>query len=427
MIVRRTYPELSENHILPLCATLRVYDRNRRFARYNDSKKHIVFPNGSRILFRYCEKDKDAERFQGTEVDVLFVDEATHQSEPRIKKLSACVRGVNSYPKRVYYTCNPGGEGHAWVKRLFIDRRFKAGEKPEEYEFIQSLVLDNKALMDAQPEYVEQLKSLPPKLRDAWLYGRWDLFEGQVFEEFTDDPEHYQDRCWTHVIDPFKVPDTWRIYRGFDWGYTKPFSCAWYAVDHDGRVYRIREYYGCQKDMSTHESIPNEGLKMTAGEVAEGIKQIESVDPNLKGKQIIGIADPAIFDKSTGVSIAEEMEKHRIYWEPGDHTRIAGKMQCHYRLAFDENGIPMFYVFKDNTDFIRTIPSLIYDEKKVEDINTEQEDHIYDEWRYVMMENPISARQTLPEQMKQPEWDPLDLYKDKINEMKAQKNFWATV
>lgn len=427
MIIRRTYPELLENHIQPLCSMLHVYDQPGKFARYNDSKKHITFPNGSRILFRYCEKDKDAERFQGIEVDVLFIDEATHQSEERVKKLNACIRGVNNFPKRVYYTCNPGGEGHAWVKRLFIDKRYKAGEKPEEYEFIQSLVLDNKALMDAQPEYVEQLKSLPPKLRDAWLYGRWDIFEGQVFEEFTDDPEHYHDRLWTHVIEPFKVPETWRIYRGFDWGYTKPFSCAWYAVDHDGRIYRIREYYGCQKDMSTHESIPNEGLKMTAGEVAEGIRQIEAADPNLQGKTIIGIADPAIFDKSTGVSIAEEMEKHRVYWEPGDHTRIAGKMQCHYRLAFDEHGVPMFYVFSDCTDFIRTIPTLIYDERKVEDINTEQEDHIYDEWRYVMMENPISARPQIPEAAAVPKWDPLDLYKDKIEEMKAQNSFWASM
>ena len=114
MIIRKTYPELQENHIIPLCEMLGCYaDGSERIASYNDGKKHIVFPNGSRILFRYCDNDKDALRFQGTEVDVLFVDEATQQSEEKMEKLRACVRGVNDFPKRVYYTCNPGGEGHA--------------------------------------------------------------------------------------------------------------------------------------------------------------------------------------------------------------------------------------------------------------------------------------------------------------------------
>ena len=132
MIIRKTYPELQENHIIPMCQMLNCYatDRKDRIATYNDSKKHITFPNGSRILFRYCDNEKDAERFQGTEVDVLFIDEATHQSEEKMKKLTACVRGVNEFPKRIYYTCNPGNEGHGWVKRLFIDRQFRDNERP---------------------------------------------------------------------------------------------------------------------------------------------------------------------------------------------------------------------------------------------------------------------------------------------------------
>ena len=135
LIVRKTYPELLENHINPMITMLHCYDEDKkqRLASYNDQKKQLTFPNGSRILFRYCDNDKDADRFQGTEVDVLFVDEATQQSEERMDKLNACVRGVNEFPKRVYYTCNPGGEGHAWVKRLFIDRAFKETERPEEY------------------------------------------------------------------------------------------------------------------------------------------------------------------------------------------------------------------------------------------------------------------------------------------------------
>jgi phage terminase large subunit len=173
MVVRKTYPELTENHIKPLVETLRCYhpDKEQRLAAYNDSKKEITFPNGSTILFKYCDTDKDAERFQGTEIDVLFIDEATHQSEERFKKLIACVRGVNDFPKRIYLTCNPGGVGHQWVKRLFIDRKYQPGENADEYMFIKSSVFDNKALLESNPDYVKQLESLPPKLKRAWLDG----------------------------------------------------------------------------------------------------------------------------------------------------------------------------------------------------------------------------------------------------------------
>ena len=151
MIIRKTYPELTENHINPMIEMLKCYhpEKKERIATYNDAKKNIVFPNGSRILFRYCDNEKDAERFQGTEVDVLFIDEATHQSETKFKKLSACVRGVNDFPKRIYLTCNPGNEGHQWVKRLFIDRKYNTGENPDDYMFIKSLVTDNVALMQS--------------------------------------------------------------------------------------------------------------------------------------------------------------------------------------------------------------------------------------------------------------------------------------
>ena len=190
MIVRRTYGELRANHIVPLCALLRCGEEGaRRLAVYNDTKKELAFPNGSRILFRYCDTDRDADRFQGTEVDVLFVDEATQQPEETVKKLTACVRGVNSFPKRVYYTCNPGGVGHGWVKRLFLERRFRPGERPEDYVFIPSRVTDNLALMRADPEYLRRLEALPEKLREAWLNGNWDVFEGQFFEEFRTSPD----------------------------------------------------------------------------------------------------------------------------------------------------------------------------------------------------------------------------------------------
>lgn len=386
MIVRKTYGELQENHIIPLCQMLNCYgSRRERLASYNDSKKHIKFPNGSRILFRYCDKLKDAERFQGTEVDVLFVDEATHQSEEKIEKLNACVRGYNDFPKRTYYTCNPGGEGHQWVKRLFIDRKYRAEEDPAEYTFIQSLVTDNLALLEKDPRYMRRLKALPPKLRKAWLEGDWNIFEGQFFEDFYDREEHYLDRQWTHVVEPFEIPEGWRIYRSFDWGYAKPFSCGWWAVDYEGTIYRILELYGCTET-------PNEGLKWTPEQVFSEIHRIETEHRWLAGRQIQGVADPAIWDAETGESLAERAEKHQVYFDKGDHKRLPGWMQVHYRLAFDENGFPMMYVFKNCRAFIRTIPLLQYDEHKPEDLDTGGEDHVADEVRYFCMSRPIEPR-----------------------------------
>ena len=370
MIIRKTYGELRENHIIPLCETLHVHDPdpNKRLARYNDSKKDITFPNGSRIIFRYCDTDASVEGLQGTEVDCLFVDEATLQPEEHMKKINATVRGVNEFPKRTYYTCNPNGAGLQWFKRIFIDRKFKDGENPDDYIFIQSLVTDNDALMKSNPDYIRELEALPPKVRDAWLYGKWDAFEGQVFEEWRDDPNHYIDRKWTHVIQPFQIPDDWRIYRGYDWGYSKPFAVSWYAVDHNNIMYNIEEFYGCTQTA-------NEGVRYEPRKIAECIKEIESTNINLKGRQIIGIADPAIFDEQKGESIAQMMEREGVYHEPADHTRLAGLMQCHYRLAFNDRGIPKFYVFTNCKHFIRTVPLLIYDDKKVEDIDTDMEDH----------------------------------------------------
>ena len=379
-IVRKTYPELTANHIKPLTKEIQ-----KEMARYNDSKKEFRFVNGSEIIFRYLDTDKDLDRFQGTEFDILFLDEATQFSEDQYKMLIACVRGVNDFPKRVYITCNPGGVGHQWVKRLFIDRSYNTGEEPEEYSFIQAGVRDNKALMEMQPDYIKQLEALPPKIREAWLNGSWDVYMGQFFEDFYNFPDHYADRVGTHVIDPFEIPDGWKIYRSFDWGYNKPFSCGWWAVDYDGVAYRILELYGCDKT-------PNEGVKWTPPKVFSEIHRIETEHRWLAGKKIIGIADPAIWDAETGESIADVAAKHQVFFTPGDNKRIPGWMQVHYRLAFDDNGFPMMYVFSNCKAFIRTIPLLQYDEHKPEDLDTDGEDHVADEVRYFCMSRPIKPR-----------------------------------
>ena len=422
MIVRKTYPELEANHIKQLREELQTGhpEKAKRFASYNDAKKEITFPNGSQILFRYCDAEKDVDRFQGTEVDILYIDESTQMSQEQITKIDACVRGVNNFPKRTYLTCNPGGKSHAWHKRLFIDKRFEGPEQPEDYVFIPARVTDNSALMAADPKYIETLRALPKRLRDMWLDGSWDVFAGQFFEEFRVDPE--PDKClvagitaeeakkqrrWVHVIDPidesYGVPPGWTIMRSYDFGYNKPFSLAWWAVDYDGVLYRILELYGCTGE-------PNEGVRWTPDEQFRRVREVEQTHPWLRGRKIHdGVADPAIWDASRGESIAETAERYGIYFDKGDHQRMAGWMQCHYRLQFDENGYARCYIFKNCDAFIRTIPLLLYDETHPEDLDTDGEDHVADEWRYLCMTRPVTP--VLPVKQKTLVFDPLNQIK----------------
>ncbi len=413
LIVRRTYPELVNNHINQLREEL------NGIARYNKSEKIFTFPNGSTIKFGYCNNDKDLDQYQGAEYDVIFLDEATQLQEMWIKKITACVRGVNDFPKRIYYTCNPGGASHGYIKRLFIDKQYESGEVAEDYEFIQALVTDNKALMERQPDYIKQLEALPPKLREAWLYGRWDIFEGQFFEDFRPTPdidlchkagitveEALEQRRFTHVIEPFDLNSGecrgWNIMRSYDFGYNKPFSLGYWAVDYDGTLYRIMEMYGCT-------ATPNEGVKWSPDEQFRRIRDFEREHPWLKNRKIVdSVADPAIWDSSRGESIAETAERYGIYFTPGDHERIPGWMQVHYRLQFDDNGYPRMYVFNNCKAFIRTMPLMMYSETKPEDIDTTLEDHCPDEVRYMCMSRPVSP--IIPQKRKPIVSDPLNQF-----------------
>ena len=223
-----------------------------------------------------------------------------------------------------------------------------------------------------------------------------------MFSEFTDDPTHYADRRFTHVIPAFDVPREWRVYRSYDFGYAKPFSCGWWAVDHDGVLYRILELYGCT-------STPNEGVLWTPDRQFAEIRRIENEHPYLRGRDITGVADPAIWDASRGESVYETALKYRLYFQRGDNRRVAGWMQVHYRLAFDNEGYPGMYVFDTCRGFLRTVPALLYSDTDAEDVDTRQEDHIADETRYFCMSRPVAPRRTAPAAL--PQDDPLDLRK----------------
>lgn len=406
LIVRRTYPELLGNHINTMTEQL------AGIAKYNKQEKTLFFTTGSTIKFDYCASDADLMHYQGQEYDVVFIDEATNFTDHQLDVFLACVRGVNKFPKRIYYTCNPGGPGHQYIKRLFVDRNFLPSEKPSEYVFYQALPQDNTALMLTQPDYISQLERLPSKLRDAWLYGKWDVFEGQFFEDFIINPssdavkatrlpaETLRERhLWCHVIKQFEtIPGEWQIYRGFDWGYSKPFATVYMACDWDGRLYQFAEFYGCTGD-------PNEGVKWDADRVFREMREFENTHPLLKGRSINGIADPSMWDKSRGVPIADMGIPHGILFTPGDNKRIPGWMQFHYRLAFDKSGRSMYYVTENCKHTIRTIPLQMYDETHVEDLDTDMEDHLCDAIRYVFMARPLSAQRA--EELKEIHFDPL--------------------
>lgn len=407
LILRRTFPELNRSLIL---VSLAIYPKEA--ARYNDSIKRWKFINGSVIEFGYCEAEKDVYRYQGAEYDVIRFDELTHFTQTQYSYLISRVRGVNNFPKMMKSSTNPGGVGHAWVKERFID-----GYTPDKvhtdalgrrFLFLPSLVQDNKFLMESDPEYIKRLEQLPEKERKALLYGDWDIFEGQVFAEWRNDRRGYKTRKGSHVIEPFRIPKEWRRFRAFDFGYAKPFAVLWFAVDYDGRAYLYRELYGCTGE-------PDVGIKWTAQQIAREIRKIE--DSEEKGQHIIGIADPAIWNKtgSQDGSIADMMQAEGVYFEKGNHDRLAGKMQVHYRLAMDEEGLPMLYVFETCRNTIRTLPLLQYDDLRPEDVDTKQEDHIFDSIKYFLMANPIPPRIHVKPKEKpfnplEPEPDPMTKY-----------------
>ena len=413
LILRKTFPQLAEL----IDKSLNYYPMAFPGARYNSSSHTWTFPSGAKIIFGSMQYTKDRLKYQGQAYDFVAFDELTHFSWEEYSYLFSRCR-PNGPGTRCYIrsTANPGGVGHGWVKERFItagkpmvpvweDIRWRDPTGKEYCEkrsriFVPSSVFDNPALLQNDPDYITRLASMPEAERKALLYGDWDTFSGQVFTEWRNDSEHYLDRVNTHVIAPFKVPDTWSIWCGMDWGYSKPFSVGWYAVDHERRLYRIREYYGCT-------GTPNMGVKLEPSEVARQIRRIEAEDPNLKGRTIHRVGDPAIWGSDGTESIGALFERERVFFEKGDHARIDGKMQVHHRLAFDENGWPMLYVFNTCKHVIRTVPNLVYDETDVEDIDTDGEDHIYDELRYVCMKNPIAPR---PRKVDEPKpYDPLDL------------------
>lgn len=409
---RRTFRELEDTLIRNAGEII-----PKAVGRYVGSQHVYKLANGSQIHFCHCQNEKDVYQYLGAEIHWLYIDELTTFTKFIYDTLLTRLRANRKLGIVPVVRCasNPGSIGHTWVKAKFVDAG-EYGEIIREYQYSDTLkkeicrtVQYIPALATENPHigenYIAELEKKPEAVRRAYLNGDWDAFDGQVFAEYRDAPEHYDDMKWTHVIPDFIPPAHWPRYVSLDWGYSKPFSVGVWAVDEKGVLYRYKELYGCKRGES------NVGVCWTNAQIGRGIASL--MKPEFENNLYVqGIADPALWDESRNVKIIEDIENAiresggaSVYFERGDHARIDGKMQMHYRLAFDEGGQPMIRVTESCAAFRRTIPYLVYDAIKVEDIDSSGEDHVYDETRYMLMARPIAARTT--EKPKKRAYDPL--------------------
>jgi len=398
--------------------------------KWAEQKKTFTAPNGATLKFRPLERDSDAEKYMGMEFTDLYFEELTNWADPKpINRLRSTLRSAAGVPCQFHATCNPGGPGHQWVKAWIVDP-CPAGYKTliDEFGgariFIPAKVSDNRALMEADPDYTTRIRQSGSKeLVKAWLDGDWNIVEGAFFD------------CWCPqmVHKPFLVPKDWARIVSFDWGSAKPFSTGWWAIVTDdyltpegvllprGYALRYREWYGVKYEGG--EVKPDLGLKMSAEAIGDGIRKRTHEDINA------WVADPAIFKEDGGPSQAERMG---LKFRAADNTRIArlghmgGWDQMRSRMVgtrshgengqLQDDGVPMIGCFDTCVDSIRTIPALQHDANKPEDLDTASEDHAADEWRYFCMSRPIRARQKTAEVV---QLDPWGRRKQPVNNWKT--------
>jgi hypothetical protein len=377
-----------------------------------ESRSCFTWPSGAVLYFRFLDRDADADLYQGHSYTRVYVEELTQFPDPRaVDKLKATLRSPHGAPCGFRATCNPGGVGHNWVKARYIDAGpntiveesftdpFTGRKLTLSRVFIPAKLADNPRLLANDPDYVARLQlSGSKELVRAWLEGDWNVIHGAFFDKWSE----------RNIITPFAAPSFWLRFRSFDWGFAAPFSCGWWVVPSDpwptangviprGAMIRYREWYG-------QGARTGEGLRLTAEEVGAGIAEREAGE-----KIAFGVADPSIFRQDGGPSIGERLRRMGLYWRPGDNTRVgragalSGWDQMRARIAGGEEG-PMLYVFDTCRDFIRTVPVLQHDPERLEDLDTNAEDHIADETRYACLSRPLPAPPP-PEPPERPEWD----------------------
>ncbi|MEE0840031.1 MAG: phage terminase large subunit [Acutalibacteraceae bacterium] len=360
LLLRRTYKDLERNHVRVLDPML------KGLARYSRQEKCFYFPNGSILEFGYCASESDVLQYQGQEYDIIFIDEATQFTEFQFETLTACVRGANNFPKRMYLTCNPGGVGHEWVKRLFVSRKYRETENPDDYEFISATVFDNKVLLDNDPGYVNMLNNLSEGLRQAWRDGNWDMLAGQYFSEF--------DRN-VHVIEPFSIPENWKRYRTIDYG-LDCLACLWIAIDERGDYYVYREYAESDKVIS------------------QGAEEIRALTDAENIFYTVAPDDLWARSQETAKSKADIFRENGLSLLKGNRNREAGWLAIKELLTV-KNGESRLKIFSTCVDLIECLPALQRDAKKPTDCMTEPHDitHLPDALRYFCLQYTTPAKE----------------------------------
>lgn len=382
IIFRRTYPKLSE-----------LIDRAHQFFPYLGAKwmakdYRWVFPSGASIKFAHCQNEEDKYIYQGHEYHFMGFDQLEEFTESIYMFLVAQVRNPpEGVYKQIASTANPGGIGHAWVFRRFmvdpatneevppgfvIKERFalpfdiagkhlKGDLLTRSRVFIPANVYDNKILLNNDPGYLTNLMQLPEQERKALLEGDWHVFAGQYFKEWS---------IARHVIDPVPIPPNWLRFRCMDFGSTAPLAFYWGAVDEQGNVYIYREYYKAG---------------FTARQHAKQILEMQPEDEHY----VFTSVDPSIFSKNgQDYPISQVMmEEGLTGLEPATNDRLSGWQELRWRLSFNDSTgkQPNIFFFKTCINAIRTIPGLIHDTHKPEDLNTDGEDHAADAIRYGLM------------------------------------------
>ena len=366
LFVRREYPELEQTAILPMRRMI-----PEGIASYNGSLRMFFFPNGSVIKFGHLGSG-DQEEYQGQEWDWIFLDEATQFTEQQFLVLGACLRGASEVPRRLYLTCNPGGIGHLWVKRLFVDRDFRNGERPEDYTFIPATVEDNPHLLRSSPEYVRQLDLLPEDVRRAWRFGDWDALAGSFFPEF---------RRETHVVPPITdIPPNWKRYRALDYGLDM-LACLWVARDPEGRSYVYRE-------------VQCPGLIVSRA--AELIRSLTPADEVIEAN----LAPPDLWStqKDSGRTMAQVFAENGVPLLKAANQRVQGWMALKELLRVRADGRPGLLVGADCAGLIRNLPALQHDKTNPSDCATEPHviTHICDAARYYAVSETLCGEAILP-------------------------------
>jgi len=386
LFLRRTFAELEASIIRPMLNELPAGTYE-----YNSSKHLMRFPNGSTLNFSHCQHEEDVRKHQGVEYDLIAIDELTHFTEFQYSFLLSRLRTTkpNIVPNFIS-AGNPGGVGHVWVKRLWIDRNFKGKERPQDYAFIPARIYDNHYLTDNDPSYLHHLESLPETERRAMLEGDWNIFDGQFFREFRDD---------LHVIDPIYPKDAVRRIIALDYGYFAPSAVLWIAQTPDEKFIVYRELY-----VTEH----------TYGQLAARIKALTKADEEIN----LVYADPAIVNKrneATGTTGGDEFRKQGLTILPADNTRVDGWGTVREALQpyFDQNAgkkTARLQITRNCPNLLRTLPQLQHDKRHVEDIDSSGEDHAADALRYGLRAlwtspTPVSAVKGLNSRMKRSRHD----------------------